>query len=245
MHNLIPTFHFNPDKYGFWEIYETIKRFYPIGILREDGGFYNTYHGLKELQELISDNIVNDKNFKKRWVGFTNQIKTKTSQKIIGTTYGRYPSFSSYIELEKKSFNDVTRLKELHFFVSLLGNFYTIIGQDRNEIKSDKYPFRTTNCLIVSPEGDYEKSFKLLCERIENHFAGYRFVPFNICVQKIIGLDASVSNSSDVDDLIFNALFTGFDLGGQILGNIYYKAGDWIKEGYVDDGHGWTIYPPE
>lgn len=34
-------FVFNVDKYNFWPLYETIKKYYPIGILKENSKFFN------------------------------------------------------------------------------------------------------------------------------------------------------------------------------------------------------------
>ena len=108
-----------------------------------------------------------------------------------------------------------------------------------------KNKFRTTNYLAVSPEHEFSKIFNLLCEQIEMRFIGFRFVPFHICTQTIIGLD--VKDDLEKQDMIFDALFGGSHIrfNNRILGNEFYKADDWIKEGYVDIGSHWTIYPPQ
>jgi hypothetical protein len=243
-HNLFETMFFNYEKFDFWIIYERIIKFYPIGILRDNYKFYETFPGRKEFVELLEENIHNNRNFQKRWVSFDKEIKKQTQKKIIGTTYGQIPCFSSYIELEKKTKNGFKHFKEIHYFVSLLGNFYTIIGEDRNELTEGKNKFRTTNYLIASPENEYAEIFTLLSEQIELRFENYKFVPFNICAQKLIGLD--VRDGLEKQDTIFSAIFNNqISFNNRILGNQFYKSEDWIKEGYVDDGNHWTIYPPE
>jgi hypothetical protein len=84
----------------------------------------------------------------------------------------------------------------------------------------------------------------LLCDRIENRFKGYHFIPFELCKQTIEGLDVRYSDENL--STVFHALFNDhIDLDTwRTIGDNYYKSDDWIKEGYVDEGGGWTMYPP-
>jgi hypothetical protein len=243
--HLTSTFSFNPEKFNFWEIYESIAKYYPIGIPKNESKFSQSFQGHKDLVAILLDNIHNEKNFKIRWVSFDKEIKKLSQKKVIGTTYGQVPCFSSYVEIEKKKYKNFTHFKELHYFVSLLGNFYTVIGDDRNEMTERENKFRTTNYLAVSPEHEFAKTFNLLCEQIEMRFTGFRFVPFQICAQTIIGLD--VKDDLEKQDTIFDAIFGGSHIrfNNRILGNEFYKADEWIREGYVDTGSHWTIYPTQ
>lgn len=237
--------HFNSDAFDFWKIYDAIKRFYPIGIKKDESKMYFSYPGLKELEDIIIDNIHEDKNFVERWDNFTKEIETEIGKEIIRTTYGQAPSFSSFVLLDTASVDDLTRTKELHFFVSLVVPFYTIVGQDNNTVKIDEYrSYRSTSYLVVSPENEFADTFKLLCDRIENRFKGFRFVFFEICKQTIEGLD--VCYTDEKLNSVFHALFNNHvDLTvWRKKGNDYFKSQDWIKEGYVHAGGGWTIYPP-
>lgn len=237
--------HFNSDKFDFWKIYDTIKRFYPIGIKRDESKMYFSYPGLKELEDIVVDNIHNESHFAERWDNFTKDIEKEIDKEIIGTTYGQAPSFSSYILLDTVSVDDLTRTKELHFFVSLVGPFYTIVGQDNIAVKiDDNRSYRSTSYLVVSPEKEFADPFKLLCDKIENRFKGFRFVPFEICKQTIEGLNVRYSDENL--NSVFHALFNNYvDLNiWRKIGNDYFKSEDWINEGYVETGGGWTIYPP-
>ena len=237
--------HFNSDKFDFWKIYDAIKRFYPIGVKRDDSKMYFSYPGLKELEDIVVDNIHDDSHFTERWDNFTKDIEKEIGKEIIGTTYGQAPSFSSYVLLDTVSVDDFTRTKELHFFVSLVGPFYTIVGQDNNAVKIDENrSYRSTSYLVISPEKEFADPFKLLCDKIENQFKGYRFVPFEICKQTIEGL--YVRYSDENLNSVFHALFNNHvDLTvWRKMGNDYFKAEDWVNEGYIDTGGGWTIYPP-
>jgi hypothetical protein len=236
--------HFNSDKFDFWKIYDAIKRFYPIGVKRDDSKLYFSYPGLKELEDIVVDNIHDDSHVTERWENFTKDIENEIGKEIIGTTYGQAPSFSSYVLLDTVSLDNLTRTKELHFFVSLVGPFYTIIGQDVNMVKIEKRHYQSVSYLVVSPEIEFADTFRLLCDRIENHFKGFRFIPFDFCKQTIEGLSVRYTNENL--NSVFHALFNNHvDLTiSRKIGKDYFKSEDWIIEGYVDTGGGWTAYPP-
>ena len=238
-------FYFNTEKFDFWKIYDAIKRFYPIGIKKDERKMYFSYPGLIELQDIIVDNIHEDRHYGERWVNFKKTIEAEIGKTIVGTTFGQAPSFSAYVLLETASIDNLTRTKEVHFFVSLVGPFYTIIGQDMSTVELEEYTnYKSANYLVVSPEKEYADTFKLLCDKIESRFTGFRFVPFEVCQQQIEGLDVPYSDMNL--NTVFHALFNNdVDLTiGRIIGNDYFKAEEWIKEGYVDKGGGWTMYPP-
>jgi hypothetical protein len=236
--------YFNYEEFDFWKVYDSIKRFYPIGIKKDESRLYYSYAGLKELELIIVDNIHDDKHFEERWGSFTKEVATQIGKEVVGTTYGQAPSFSSFVLLEQTFLDNLTRTKQLHFFVSLVGPFYTIIGEDLSTVKIEEKHYRSTSYLVVSPEGEFADTFLFLCDRIEQRFKNYRFIPFELCRQTIDGLD--VHYSDEHLNKVFYALFNDhieLDIW-RTIGDNYYKSGDWIKEGYVDEGGGWTSYPP-
>lgn len=138
-------FYYNADKYDFMELYNSIAKYYPIGVPFENNPAYNNYPGTKEITKLLEESIHDEDNFKSGWQKIETEIQNGIQFEIIGTTYGQSPCYSSYIEIEKNKVGDLSRYKEIHFFISLLGPFYTIIGQDRNEIRIGKNFFRNKN----------------------------------------------------------------------------------------------------
>lgn len=236
--------HFNSDKFDYWKIYDSIKRFYPIGIPKDESKLYYSYPGIKELDSIVVDKIHNDIYFQKHWANYDRQIENKLQKPVVGTTYAQAPSFSSFVQLETFSFDNFIRSKELHFFVSLIGPYYTIVGQDTNALKIGAETFRSTNYLVVSPEKEYTEPFHTLCNQIESNFDNYRFVPSVILKQTIEGLE--VRYTDDKESSVFAALFNNnIDLNIRTVGNKYFKSEDWIKEDYVDNGRQWTVYPPK
>ncbi len=129
----------------------------------------------------------NHKNFQ-NWVRFTEEIALHLQKEINDTTYGQAPSYSSFIRLDTVTTGDVTRKKEIGFFVSLLGPYYTVLGLDRNELRINDQLFSSTNYLVASPENEFETAFDFLCRQIEEQYKRYRFVPFAICNKTIEGL---------------------------------------------------------
>ena len=219
---------FNTAKYDFNEISTSILRFYPIGISPEDEGYFS-YPGIQELDKIVVDNISNESNYKSRWTDFTKEIGSEVQTPLIGTTYGQNPSFSALLQLETASLDNLFRTKELHFYLSLIGPFYTILGQDNNTVKVDEKLFRSTNYLTVSPINEYSEVFKLVAARIESRFTGYRFVPFGICKQKIEGLHVRYHTQHKVQT-VFNALFKdNATLTSPIMGDWTFGYDDWIK----------------
>ena len=236
--------YFNYNKFDFWKIYDSIKHFYPIGIKKDDSKMFHSYPGLKELEKVLVDNIHDQGKFNSVWKDFTNEIESRLGKEIIGTTMSQAPSFSSFVSLETTKLDNLTRTKELHFFVSLVGPYYTVIGEDNNTIKIEDRQLRTTNYIVTSPQGEFADTFSLLCDKIESRFKGFRFVPFGICKQTIEGLDVRYSDENL--SAVFHALFNNHvDLTCKTIGNEYYKCENWIKEEYVDEGGNWTVYPPD
>ena len=172
---------FYNEKFDFLKIYDSIKHFYPIGLRKGKDIMFHSYPGIKELANIVIENIHENDNYFARWEDFTKQIENIIQREIIGTKYGQAPSFSAFVHLDTFSFDNFTRKKELHFFVSLIGPFYTVIGQDKNIIKAGGKLFSNTSYLVVSPEYEFADTFNFLCDQIEKRFQGFRFVPFNIC----------------------------------------------------------------
>jgi hypothetical protein len=236
--------YFDFEKYDFWKIYDTIKHFYPIGIKKDDSNMYLSYPGIKDLERILVEKIHDQYSFTNEWEEFTKDIEHQTGKEVIGTTYGQAPCFSSFVLLDSTTTGNIIRTKQLHFFVSAIGTYYTVIGQDKNTMKAEDSNFESTNCLALSPVNEFSDLFKLLCEKIEVRFKGYLFVPFGICRQTIEGLDVRYGN--DGLNTVFNALFNDHINVNTLntIGTDWYKNEDWIKQGYVEKDSKWAAYPP-
>lgn len=234
---------FNADKFDFWIIHERIKRFYPVGLSKN----FNLHFDSPDCQELIKlavENIHDEQNYNSRWTIFIEDLEKATGKKGRSTTYGQDTCFSASLILEETKMADLVRTKEISFYVSLIGPFFSIIGIDRSEINFEKNKsFWITNSLTTSPEKDYADIFKLIEQKIEQRFEKYRLVPFRLLTEEIPGLYTKLYDTKTMT--VFNALFNGqVDLSSNITGDIYYGSDHWIRKDW-DASHegGWTIYP--
>jgi hypothetical protein len=223
-------FSFNSIEYDFWPIYESLREFYPIGIERSYPGIYFEYPGIKKLEKIVVERVHDNLNFKNEWENFWKGVSEETNLPIIGTTYGQAPSFSSYIILKEERGKFCDYFEELHFCVSLVGPFYTIIQQSRSVIheKENKF-YDSVNRTISSPIEGTKKYFDTLIEKIESKYLGFKFVPYFINEQLIEGL--RVRYSDEIENRVYNGLFNDqIKLGVRNIGDPYFKMDDWKKK---------------
>lgn len=51
-------FSFNSDEYDFWPLYNSIKKYYPIGIKKnQQFDIYRKYEGIQKLEKLLVEKI--------------------------------------------------------------------------------------------------------------------------------------------------------------------------------------------
>lgn len=228
--------YFNSAVHDFWPVYNSIHRFYPVGIGHEIEAMYNSFPGTSERQKIIADNIYNDVNYKRNWLDFLEAIANYTGKKVTDNTGGITSCYSAYLQLYHTVSGDRTRTKGLHFFVSLLGPFYWVVGADENEVEAKDSFYRSTNFLVTSPMVEYAGDFEDICKHIEARFKGYRFIPFWFGKQIVDGL---VLDYKDNNCSVFNALFNGaIDLNTNIVGSPSYKNSQW---GDSDKAGKWVL----
>ncbi|WP_225000409.1 hypothetical protein [Cesiribacter sp. SM1] len=223
-------FNFNSQKYDFWSVYEAIKKYYPIGIEREYPGIFFEYDGIKELENIVVQRIHDETNYHLEWVSFCEVLSEEIKLPIIGTTYGQAPSFSAYILLDEEKNRVSNYYEELHFCVSLVGTFYTIIGQSTTVVKNleqDRF-YTSVNKIESSPSKTTAKYFQILKDRIESKYQEFKFIPYFISEQKIEGLRVRYRDEST--NRIFHALFNDHIKFESInIGDAYYGIEGWVK----------------
>ena len=238
-------FSFNSNSHDLWEVYNSIKKYYPIGIPQgEGGGIFFEYPGLKKLEDIIIENVHNASNFKSRWKDFTNIVGRTLKKKVVGTTYGQAPSFSSHLILDINEFKNGCNFKQLHFAVSLVGNFFTIYGMDVTDIydkeKQFTKTFRTANILTASPFMEFKNDFEKLESLIRDRFTDFRMIPFAFGQQIINGLQVRYSDAEvcsvhmalfdDTIQIQNNFRYTHGLMIEHTRGDIYYGLNDWKKD---------------
>lgn len=222
-------FSFNFATHNYWEIYEKIKYYYPIGI--ENELLQAKYPGRQELGALINERFHNPENFRS-WLDFIDGLGKKYPEKeFLNTTMGQVPSYSGKIELQKIECQTYRIIQQIHFSISYLGNYFTIYGEDLAQTIDDKNLIYESICkYVVSPVGFYSKAFECLENEISQNFPGYRLIPFNILNMEINGLQYDMENIS-----IFNALFnlnSNLKNNIPIQGNAGYGSHYWEKSDF-------------
>jgi hypothetical protein len=231
-------FSFNNDAYNFWPIYESIKMYYPLGIDNDDDSIFFDYWGIQKLEELVAAKVHDTDNYRLEWKDYWDKISDEIKLPIIGTTHGQAPSFSSYIALKSEKGQTCDYTEELHFAVSFIGPFYTIIGQSSTVINhqenGDKFYYPAINRISVSPDQESQTYFKLLSEKIESKFKGYKFVPYYINKQTLEGL--RVRYRDEKVNRIYHALFNNcidFSDYGKYdpltMGDEFYGYEGWLR----------------
>lgn len=227
-------FSFNSDVYDFWEIYEAIKKYYPIGLERGQGdGIYFEYSGIKELEKIVVENIHDDKNFNARWEDFAKEIGKELNQEIIGTTYGQAPSFSSSVILERNTLGNCFHTKELHFSVSLIGNFFQIYGIDTTRImeKNGDYGYSVVNVVTTSPFEEFKSTFEFVEFKLEQKYPKHRIVPFFIGQSILPGLQVRYLNDEicSINMAIFNQFLSEDNITKCERGDRFYGMDKWKR----------------
>jgi hypothetical protein len=211
-------FSFDEQVFDFWPIYDSIKRYYPIGIPFNEHSykFYRSYPGIVELNRLVLDNVHINKNYRERWTKFKKQLKKDFGREVEGTTYGQVPSYSAFIRIARKKVKDILASKELHFAVSFVGPYYTIYGLDSCAVllsgddndgrkRNQAGYYDATNVITTSPHQEYADTFLRLEIKIKERYPGYNMIPYSTNCQFIRGLQVDYMDKQDCT--IFNALF--------------------------------------
>lgn len=221
-------FYFNSNKFDFWKIYDCIKHNYPLGIKKDETNFFYSYPGIIELRQLIADKV-SEGGEHEGWDDFLVELQSTIGKTITGTTYGQAPSYSGYLEIETFTHENHERTKELHFSVSLLGPFYTIIGMDKNTVSIEWKRFEKPTYLIISPENEYKEYFIFLENSIEKQFPGYKFIPYDIYSQNIDGLELYYDDRAS--NTVFNGIFNSLVVSDMMtIGDQFYKYDQWLKK---------------
>jgi hypothetical protein len=232
-------------KHDFSEIKETILKFYSIedfNIQFQDR--VEMHDSRSDIGEIINENFIVTTNYKSRWRKFFAYLNKELSSPPLETMIAFYPCYSGKIILHKESFNDLIYTKELHFFISLLGPYYSIFGLDKcmvaleeempilnNDFKTKKRPYEANLVLTVSPYLEFEASFIELQKKIRDYFPTFKFIPFVINRKEVEGISLdSLNLNVNNKELVFSLLYRPEKyLELQVRGDVYFGFDEWSK----------------
>ncbi|PUZ25111.1 hypothetical protein DCC81_12440 [Chitinophaga parva] len=217
---------------------KTIQDYYDFSKVRT-GDLYFGYPANARWNEVISQKAKNTF-FEETWVPFESAIGDKLGRKIVGTTFHAEPSYSGYFLLEEFRMKDFLRIKKIHFFLSLLGPYYTILGVDESYVTVSERSYQSLNLITISPSGEYADTFNLTDKLITTTFNAFRFVPYFILAQNI-GM-SSMDSFTVFEALFHNSILKNFDRA-EVYGSKVFGGERWLKSPN-DIGH-WTAGPPD
>lgn len=221
---------------NFPEIYNCIKKYYPIRSTREDENYFS-YSGITALNEIIQKNIAHNECYETEWnTGFLEKLKLKLDFKeICSTTAGLVPNFSGVVRLK----NDLESRTELHFYKSLIGNYFTIEVLENIHLKKTLHPIFgkrkiwAIENIITSPVGEYEEIFLKVYESIVEKYKDAKFLPYIFDIYKVNDLDVPYKTNGEEVTVAgaFFQKYSSYDDSINIVGDINYEIDKLRKDG--------------
>ncbi|QOG04817.1 hypothetical protein [Flavobacterium sp. MDT1-60] len=233
MNNKFVNINIDDLSHNFSEISDCIKKYYPIGLTSEDENYFS-YSGIVALNKIIKKNSIVDY-YEKEWnIGFLEKLKSNFPD-VYGTTAGLVPNFSGVVRLK----NTLESKTELHFYKSLIGNYFTIEVLENIHSKEISHPLFgkrkiwAIENIIVSPVGDYEEVFLKVYQSIVDKYKGVKFLPYIFDLYKVNDLYVPY-NSNNKEVTIAGAFFqkfSSYDESITIIGDINYHINRLKKDG--------------
>ncbi|HEY8937857.1 MAG TPA: hypothetical protein VIM65_21680 [Cyclobacteriaceae bacterium] len=225
--------------YNFQEIYDTIKTFYPI----EEPDRYTTetissFPGFIEMSRLMEENFINQKNYRERWSKFNKHLKKSIKKPIRSTFTLSNCSYYGEVVLETIENNDYSRSKKLHFFISILGPYFSIYGIDSSSVKlpvqehgQEYLQYDANHAVTVSPVSEYQTLFLSLEDSIREWFPGYLFIPYEIGMSTLKGISIEDEYQPTLHpNTIYEGMFGHIATPAcESRGNASYGIEDWRK----------------
>jgi hypothetical protein len=228
------------------QLFETIRRHFPIGVLRrneEDKMLYQAYPGLKLYSQSIQHSIHDSSVFEGVWQSLETELESIVGLPVVGTTYGQAPCYSSSIKVRQEQLGSLVRHFDIHIFVSVIGPYFTVIGKDWSEISFEENLLRPTNFYSISPCGRDARLFNTTVDLLKVKFPVYRFIPH--CLYSLPVPEFQVPYSDEEENIVFNGVFNQeFRPRSLIVGDSYFGHEEWVSSNCESQQGSWEIHPP-
>jgi len=233
-------FNWGYSKHDFSSIHETLGTYFPIENPDQHiGKDIRDFEGVKKVEEILKGNFFTDKNYRERWGKFRKFLKEELKEPIHESMVAFYPCYSGIVILKEEKSNNLTYTKELHFFISLLGPFYTILGIDKAEIalehldrdeENSSRSYEANLVVTVSPYLEYQEPFSILQKKIIEYFPSLKFIPYEVNIEKVDGISLIYPDTEgDAKNSVFSALFRPDNyFNTETRGNRHYGFDEWL-----------------
>lgn len=209
---------------AFYDIYQTIRKYYPIGIPTERYEYIND-PGVAQLRNIRSEKI-DDAASTNQWKALLTSLKEKLPKKyrVSSNNNPLDVSYNGMVLVQKEKCSMGVFVRELCFHISVLGPFFTLYGKDSAGINASDSVTSLgffSPIIRVSPESKYEPLFPIVIQAIRQHYPDYQGVTFGYLEQTIKGLHSESSLSDNMT--LFEALFTSPPSNYMVRGNFRYQ----------------------
>lgn len=167
-----------------------------------------------------------------KWKLYLKAVKAKAK----GTLYVSptswaiiLPALEGTFTLKREKMGRAVYKRTFRVSLSLIGNFYTMFGQDEvvinaaEEPKAGKKAVAFGPVLYPTPFDIYEKWFFLIRETMAETYPGYEFVPYRTLRYRLKDISTGLLGAEGMAQSVFQALFSGEDI------NPYHIQTDFSK----------------
>lgn len=233
------------NKHDFSAIEETLIKYFPITNPHDfNEENIKDFKGYQDIGEILNINFGTNKIYREKWGKFKKHLKEGLKSPVQESTVAFYPCYSGIVTLKKEKNNNLIYSKELHFFISLLGPYYSIFGVDKCEIMLEELmptmngseeiltrPYSANLAITVSPYLEFQESFLDLQQKILDYFPTLKFVPYSINLRKEEGISLVFpSREEKINNTVFSALFRPDNFfSSETRGDTYFGFNEWLK----------------
>ena len=128
------------------------------------------------------------------------------------------PALEGLFTLKREKAGRVVYKRKFRVFLSLIGNFYTMFGQDEVHIEGDDQPGVDNESamfqpvLYPTPYGIYRPWFSLIKETLTEEYPGYEFVPYHTLRHRLKDISTGYNGAEGMPQSLFQALFSPEDI---------------------------------
>jgi hypothetical protein len=156
-----------------------------------------------------------------KWKQYLQSVKAK-AKGVLRVSPASYtivlPALEGAFTLKREKIGRVVYRRTFRVFLSLLGNFYAMFGQDEVLIEAAEHSGANNSAvgfdpvLYPTPLDIYEKWFFLFREAMAEAYPGYEFVPYHTLRHRLKDISTGVLGSEGMAQSLFQALFSGEDI---------------------------------
>lgn len=201
----------SPSQYQ--RIHELLRAHYP---LQQDEFDFQTsaLHG----QALLAGQ---DPAHYEKWKQYLQSVKAKTKG-VLRVSPASFtimmPALEGTFTLRREKIGRVVYRRKFRVFLSLLGNFYAMFGQDEILVEAGENAGANNSAvafepvLYPTPLDVYEKWFFLFRDAMAEAYPGYEFVPYHTLRYRLKDVSTGVLGPEGSAQSLFQALFAGEDI---------------------------------